>query len=148
VNRYPRNGAVFSYTQAATLREGFALQRLFSMFPNGFPGAGLLLLRLVCSALTISGAARTIIAAPSLQTVVLSVTAFGASLLLLAGLWTPIAGICVSLFEAWAAVSRFTGMEVAVLLATLGVALAALGPGAHSIDARLYGRKRIEIQHD
>jgi hypothetical protein len=24
----------------------------------------------------------------------------------------------------------------------------ALGPGAHSIDARLYGRKRIEIQND
>jgi hypothetical protein len=51
-------------------------------------------------------------------------------------------------FEAWAAVSRFTGMENAVLLATVGAALAALGPGAHSIDARLYGRKRIEIQND
>jgi hypothetical protein len=39
-------------------------------------------------------------------------------------------------------------MEDAVLLATLGAALAALGPGAHSVDARLYGRKRIEIQND
>ena len=127
---------------------GFVLQRLFSMFPNGLPGAGLLLLRLVCSVLTFAGATRTITTSHALQTVVLSVIAFGASLLLLAGLWTPVAGICVSLFEAWAAVSRFTGMEDAVLLATLGVALAALGPGAHSIDARLYGRKRIEIQHD
>jgi putative oxidoreductase len=118
------------------------------MFPNGLPGAGLLLLRLVCGLLTIAGAARTIIAAPYPQTVVLSAIAFGASMLLLAGLWTPIAGICVSVFEAWAAVSRFTGIEVAVLLATIGAALAALGPGAHSVDARLYGRKRIEIQHD
>ena len=118
------------------------------MFPNGLPGTGLLLLRLVCSVLTIAGATRTIIAAPNLQTVVPSVIAFGASLLLLAGLWTPIAGICVSVFEAWAAVSRFAGIEDAVLLAALGAALAALGPGAHSIDARLYGRKRIEIQHD
>lgn len=141
-------GLFFHTRRRLRFATGFALQRLFSMFPNGLPGAGLLLLRLVCSALTIAGAARTIIAAPSLQTVVLSVTAFVASLLLLAGLWTPIAGICVSILEAWAAVSRFTGMEDAVLLATLGVALAALGPGAHSIDARLYGRKRIEIQHD
>jgi hypothetical protein len=39
-------------------------------------------------------------------------------------------------------------MENAVLLATVGAALAALGPGAHSIDARLYGRKRIEMQND
>jgi hypothetical protein len=45
-------------------------------------------------------------------------------------------------------VSRTNSLENAVLLATLGVALAALGPGAHSIDAMLYGRKRIEIQHD
>ena len=118
------------------------------MFPNGLPGAGLLLLRLVCGVFTIAGAARTIIAAPYLQTVVLSVIAFGASLLLLVGLWTPIAGICVSVFEAWAAVSQFTRTEDAVLLATLGAALAALGPGAHSIDARLYGRKRIEIQRN
>jgi putative oxidoreductase len=140
---------LFFYTRRRLrFAAGFALQRLFSMFPNGLPGAGLLLLRLVCSVLTIAGAARTIIAAPYLQTVVLSVIAFGASLLLLAGLWTPIAGICVLVFEAWAAVSRFTGMENAVLLATVGAALAALGPGAHSIDARLYGRKRIEIQND
>lgn len=118
------------------------------MFPNGLPGAGLLLLRLVCSVLTTAGALKTMFAAPHTQILLLSAAAFGASLLLLVGLWTPIAGICVSVIEAWAAVSRFTGMEDAVLLATLGVALAALGPGAHSVDARLYGRKRIEIQHD
>lgn len=35
---------------------------------------------------------------------------------------------------------------VGVLLASLGVALALLGPGAWSVDARLYGWKRIEIR--
>jgi hypothetical protein len=32
------------------------------------------------------------------------------------------------------------------LLAGLGAALALLGPGAWSVDARLYGWKRIEIR--
>ena len=35
---------------------------------------------------------------------------------------------------------------VSVLLASLGVALALMGPGAWSVDARLFGWKRIEIQ--
>jgi hypothetical protein len=30
-------------------------------------------------------------------------------------------------------------------MATLGIALAILGPGALSIDARLFGRKRLDI---
>jgi hypothetical protein len=32
-----------------------------------------------------------------------------------------------------------------ILLGTLGAALAMLGPGAWSIDARLFGRKYIDI---
>jgi putative oxidoreductase len=118
------------------------------MFPNGLPGAGLLLLRLVCSVLTIAGALKTMFAAPHTQILLLSAAALGASLLLFVGLWTPLAAICIILFQAWAGVSRMSGIEDTVLLATLGAALAALGPGAHSFDAKLYGRKRIEIQQD
>jgi hypothetical protein len=33
----------------------------------------------------------------------------------------------------------------AILLAVVGAALAMLGPGVTSIDARLFGRKRIDI---
>jgi len=32
-----------------------------------------------------------------------------------------------------------------IMLATIGASLALLGPGAWSIDARLYGRRRIDI---
>jgi len=32
------------------------------------------------------------------------------------------------------------------MLAALGAALAMVGPGAWSIDARLFGRKRIDIR--
>jgi putative oxidoreductase len=121
------------------------LQRLFSMFPNGLPGAGLLLLRLVSSFIIITGAITTIAGAPSAPTLTLQSIAILAALLLLVGLWTPIAGLAILVVELSMALSRTKDIENSVLLATLGAALAALGPGALSIDARLYGRKRIEI---
>jgi hypothetical protein len=34
-----------------------------------------------------------------------------------------------------------------ILLATIGVALAWLGPGVWSIDARLFGWKRIDVRN-
>jgi putative oxidoreductase len=127
---------------------GFALQRLFSMFPNGLPGAGLLLLRLVGGVLVISGAVTTILGASHTQSFILQSIALAAALLLLVGLWTPIAGLVIVLIELWLALSGTTGIENSILLATLGAALAVLGPGAHSVDAKLYGRKRIEISKD
>jgi putative oxidoreductase len=127
---------------------GFALQRLFSMFPNGLPGAGLLLLRLVCSVLVISGAVITILGTSNTQTFILQAIALAPALLLLVGLWTPLAGFVILLIELWMASSGMRGIENSILLATLGAALAVLGPGAHSVDAKLYGRKRIEISKD
>lgn len=124
------------------------LQRLFSMFPNGLPGAGLLLLRLACSALIIARSVATIIAAPHTQTFVLQSIALAAALLLLAGFWTPIAGLLIVVVEVWFALWRTNSIESSVLLATVGAALAALGPGSHSVDAKLYGRKRIQIRND
>jgi putative oxidoreductase len=124
---------------------GSALQRLFSMFPNGLPGAGLLLLRLVSSVVIIAGAITTIAAAPPAHTLLWQSIAIPAALLLLVGLWTPIAGLAIAVLELGMALSGTNGVESSVLLATLGAALAALGPGAHSIDAKLYGRKRIQI---
>ena len=117
------------------------------MFPNGPPGAGLLLLRLVCGVLVIAGGVTAIIAAPRAQTVLLQSIAIAAALLILAGLWTPIAGLLIVAVEVWFALSRTNSIASSVLLATVGAALAALGPGAHSLDAKLYGRKLMEIRN-
>jgi uncharacterized membrane protein YphA (DoxX/SURF4 family) len=68
----------------------------------------------------------------------------GAGILLLLGLWTPVSGTLIAFVEVWVAYSSGrTGIPI--MLATLGVTLAMIGPGAWSIDARLFGRKHFEI---
>ena len=148
MNLHPRIRAVPHPYWNPIFAERSALQRLFSMFPNGLPGAGLLLLRLACGALVIARGVATIIAAPHTQTLFLQSIALAAALLLLAGFWTPIAGLLIVVVEVWFALWRTNSIESSVLLATVGAALAALGPGAHSVDAKLYGRKRIQIRND
>jgi uncharacterized membrane protein YphA (DoxX/SURF4 family) len=74
------------------------------------------------------------------------VLAIGAGLLLLAGLWTPIAGSLVAAIGIWLAFTRAEDPLASVLLATMGAALALVGPGAWSIDARLFGWKRIDVR--
>ena len=68
----------------------------------------------------------------------------GASLL--AGLWTPVAGTILAIIEIWFAVTQAGQAEMYLPLAALGVSLVMLGPGAWSVDARLFGRKRIDIR--
>lgn len=70
----------------------------------------------------------------------------GLGLLLLVGLWTPVAGTLATMIAVWRFVSQIGEPWIQVLVATLGVALALLGPGAWSVDARLFGWKRIDIR--
>jgi putative oxidoreductase len=76
------------------------------------------------------------------------VAAAGGTLLFL-GLWTPVAGIAVAIDELWIAFSpplaQLSDRWPHILLAILAAAVSMLGPGAWSIDARLFGRKRFEI---
>jgi len=71
----------------------------------------------------------------------------GAGILLLVGLYTPIAGALVATSELWMIFFyQAPNVRAAILLAVLGIALAMLGPGAWSVDARLFGRKRIDFR--
>jgi len=69
-----------------------------------------------------------------------------AGILLLAGLWTPIAGAVVAITELGIAVLAKSDPSIHLLLAVLGAGLAMLGPGAWSVDSRLFGRKRLDIR--
>jgi uncharacterized membrane protein YphA (DoxX/SURF4 family) len=55
-----------------------------------------------------------------------------------------VVGTLVGLTEVWIFFSRPTGPWIPLILAILGVTLAMIGPGAWSVDARLFGRKHIE----
>jgi uncharacterized membrane protein YphA (DoxX/SURF4 family) len=66
-----------------------------------------------------------------------------AGLLLFAGLWTPIAGALVAILTLWNTFSQPGDPWPSIMLGTLGAALALLGPGAWSVDAHLFGWKRI-----
>jgi putative oxidoreductase len=121
------------------------VQRLFSSFADGGPGAGLLLLRLLAGiGLLHEGfvSARSAFDTAQMLPPVLT-AAFGA--MLVAGLFTPVAGIIAAAFEFWIAYSHPGNPWLQIGLAGLSLSLAMIGPGAWSIDARLFGRKQIDL---
>jgi putative oxidoreductase len=120
------------------------VQRLFSTFPGGLPGAGLLLLR-AATAVPLVHAGLPAIA--SSWPLFVDLVAAGAALLLMIGLWTPLAGSLIAVAELGLAVSHPAEPWMYVHFATMGAALAMLGPGDCSLDSRLFGRKRIQIPH-
>ena len=121
------------------------MRRLFSNFASGLPGLGLLLLRLIAGVILIAHWVRLYNGA-SLPAIMPHMVAAAGGMLLLAGLWTPLAGAIVATAELWIVFSHGHDPGLSAMLAGLGVALTLLGPGVWSVDARLYGWKRIEIR--
>ena len=120
------------------------MRRLFSTFAHGAPGVGLLLLRAAAAGALIAPAVHRAARSASDAGVVGSVLSAIDGLLLAVGLWTPVTGAIgalLGLIQAASPARTCAGL----MLAAVSAALALLGPGAWSVDARLFGWKRIEI---
>jgi putative oxidoreductase len=119
------------------------LQRLFSTFANGWPGAGLLLQRILAGAMLVRFGILQLAGTSGSTSIIPQCVAACAGILLLVGLWTPVVGTLIAGVELWIASNNPGDPWIPIVLATLGATAAMIGPGAWSIDARLFGRKRI-----
>jgi len=133
----------------------YALQRLYSTFPGGRPGIGLLLLR---AAVGFSAAAGGVfyLSGPfnsSSEKWFLGLVLITSGASLAIGFLTPIAGLLVGICFLGIAFSWFPAPSwtlhdvkpVAFAMIVTAIALALLGPGAFSLDGRLFGRREIVI---
>lgn len=104
-------------------------------------------MRIAAGGALVVRAAAILASGPLVAVALFEALAAGIGILLLVGLWTPIVGALAAVVAAWCAFSNPGDAGFYILLGTLGVALALLGPGAWSIDARLFGWKRVEIRN-
>jgi hypothetical protein len=100
-------------------------------------------MRLVVGTVVLWHAGPGLSSGPPLHIVVSGFLAL-AALFLMAGLWTPVAGAVVAVLATADILRTGELLNGRLLAATIGCALTMLGPGRLSIDARLFGWKRIE----
>lgn len=119
------------------------MQRLFSTFPGSWPGLGLLILRITVGAVPFDAIMEAL---PRFDTyanwIALSILGLLAGCIVV-GLATPImaplfvvGALVINLNKEWAEWLAMAGG---------GLSLMMLGPGAWSLDAWLFGRKRIDL---
>ena len=119
------------------------MQRCFTMFPDHWPGVGLLILRVTQATVLFQQVVHGWNTFLPPSTVVLFFLELGCAGLLLCGLWTPVAAGLITLLGFALFMSAHDGAHL--LTGTLGLVVLMLGPGVWSIDSRLFGRKRIHV---
>ncbi len=122
------------------------MRRLFWTFAPGVPGAALLVMRAVTAAALAANGISHLSTTLATGSATLWMLQTAAGLLLLVGFWTPVAGLLGLVLQGWQLFSQDQDHWTHILLATLAGALALLGPGAWSVDAWLFGWKRIKIR--
>ena len=121
------------------------MQRLFSTFASGWPGAGLLVQRILTAILLLRlGVIQTTGASFSLSMIPQLIGSL-AGIFLFVGLWTPFTGTLIAVIELWVTITQAGDAWTSIIVATLGATTAMIGPGAWSLDARFFGRKHLEI---
>lgn len=118
------------------------MQRLFSMFPAGRPGVALLMMRVALAVMLVDGVwdhlnpdASWFLAAPG-----------SLALALCLGFLVPIVCALSVLLEVTTWATSANQIEAVHVCAVLDAsALLMLGPGAYSLDARLFGRRRVVL---
>ncbi len=120
------------------------MQKLFSAFPSGWPGVGLVLLRAFVSVTIISRTVPYVAQGrvSQLGWVVITLS-LASAVCLFAGFMTPLIATTVAIVATILTVSGTIPPLFEVI--TLAVTVALLGPGAFSLDARMFGRREILV---
>lgn len=132
-----------SRCECATLPKGVSLQRLFTTFANSWPGFGLFIQRLATGAALLHQGIAVLNEAHAVGLIVPEITGAVLGLFILAGLWTPVAGALAAAIEICIALAGRGDVWMSIIVAVMAGTLAMIGPGAWSVDARLFGRKHL-----
>lgn len=116
------------------------------MFPAGMPGVALLMLRVSTGATLLINTAGDPLAVGS-QWLFAALLALAASLVF--GLLTPLVALACGALELMGVLGSDNRSAALIGLSAFNaLALALLGPGAYSIDARLFGRRVMVFPAD
>jgi hypothetical protein len=122
------------------------VRRFISNFIGGRPAFGLVLIRAAAGAALITTAGERIYSGGPIGLLILGIFTIADGVLLAVGLWTALAGFLALALSISDALIYRESLYPAILLSCMGAGVAFIGPGALSIDAWLFGLKRIDIE--
>jgi uncharacterized membrane protein YphA (DoxX/SURF4 family) len=101
-------------------------------------------MRLVVGIVLVMRAAPWLLHPPTAAIAIRSGVITISGLFLICGLWTPVAGVSIAVIALWDVIAGHEQLLAHLLAGTIAASLAMLGPGRWSIDARLFGWRRID----